>query len=348
MNSMRKLDYKKALVLFSLILLLLQKTFASEIEKYEKELILLEDEAGRIKFGIIELEKEIGVLKEGIEENKRKSDVITREINNIMKMLFFVYVEKRINHLLIKDVETKNIRIGEYIKSLIAKYEENLNDLKILNDEYQKQINEMDKKRTKLIQERKALEKKIEEIYKAMDIKNKSLSNITQKERRLVSLQKEESLRKIDEVAKRHSEGLDKNDEPDKEGNNFKIIWPVRQGDVVREYGVYYDKILNLEKFSRGIVIKAPFLTEVYSVSDGKVIFAGWLKGFGNTIIIEHLYGFISVYSHLARIEVSKEDVVKEMDLIGFVGDTGSSEGVILYFELRKGGKAVDPMNYIK
>ncbi len=318
-----------------------------EYEKAEKELIRLEDEAGRIKSEIISLEKEIENIKLKIEKNKKTSDDIRQEISNIIKVLYFISLEKKLNHFLLKDIETKNIRYGEYIKSLISKYDENLQKIAVLNEEYRQQADELNSRLAKSVQAKQVLDRKIGEIYQFMEIKNSNLVKTGKEEKRLLMSAKEESVKKIDEVTKRGNVASEKEDSGERV-SAFSIIWPVRQGDVLREYGGYYDESMNLEKFSRGIIIKAPFLSEVYAVSDAKVLFSGWLKGFGNTVILEHSQGFISVYSHLARAEVSKGDIVKERDIIGFVGDTGSNEGVILYFELRKNGKAVDPMNYIK
>ncbi|MCX7958895.1 MAG: peptidoglycan DD-metalloendopeptidase family protein [Deltaproteobacteria bacterium] len=320
---------------------------ADEFEKIENELIRLEDEAGKVKSEIISLEQELESFKTDIEKNRIKCDDIRKEIGSIIKILYFINLEKRLNHFLLKDVETKSIRYGEYIKSLIIRYDENLKNIRLINIEMEKQVEEMNNRLGKLLDKRKVLDKKIEEIYKVMENKNKGLAKIKKEEKKLMLTAKEESLKRIDEVTKQNTEAEKKEGNSEKQ-TLFRIIWPVRQGDVIREYGGYYDESMNLEKFSRGIVIKAPFLSEVYSVADAKVIFSGWLKGFGNTVILEHSQGFISVYSHLARSEVSKGDIVNERDIIGFVGDTGSNEGVILYFELRKNGKAVDPMNYIR
>lgn len=321
--------------------------FAEDIEKYEKNLILLENEAGRIKSDILRLEKNISELNSEIEINKKKSENINEEIKNILRILYFIDIEKKINSFILKDVETKNIRYGEYIRSLINKYDENLRVLQELNKEYKQKVDILNQQLNKSKLANAELSIQIEKIYKLISEKDMTIQKDIIKYKKIVSAQREEGTKKIDEVTREKS-GEIKNQSKKIEPENFRIIWPVRQGDVIREFGIYYDEGMQLEKFSKGIIIKSPFLSEVYCVSNGKVLFSGWLKGFGNTVIVEHLYGFISVYSHLARAEVTKGEDIKEGDILGFVGDTGSSEGVILYFELRKNGKAIDPMNYIK
>ncbi|MCX7944977.1 MAG: peptidoglycan DD-metalloendopeptidase family protein [Deltaproteobacteria bacterium] len=335
------------ILVFIFSYLIVQYVFAFEFEKYEMELRRLEDEAGKNKSEIITLEREIDNIKGLIDENRKKSEDIQKEIDGIVKILYFIYIEKKINGFYLKDVEVKNNRFSEYIKNLIIKYKRNLSDITLLTIEYEDRVSDLSQRRDKLLLIKKELDRKIEEIYRIMDMKNRDFARISRGKKISLLLVKEEANKKIDEITKKGGD-VNIQDGFGKEGESFRIIWPLREGDVIREFGVYFDANLNLERYSRGIAIKAPFLSEVYSVAAGKVIFSGWLKGYGNTVIIQHERGFISVYSHLARMEVSKDEVVKEGDIIGFVGDTGSSEGVILYFELRKNGKAVNPFDYIK
>ncbi len=317
---------------------------AGEIEKYERELLILEDEAGRIKSDILRFEKEILEINSQIELNKHKTEEICKELENIVRILFFINIEKKINPIIMKDIETKNIRYGEYIKSMIEKYDENLSLIYKLNNEYREKIEVLNQRLKESNLAKKNLEAKIERVYELISEKYKKIEKDVIAYKKISSVQREESSRRIDDVISRNGE----KQSFDTTNEEFKIILPVREGDLIREFGAYYDEGMQLEKFSKGILLKSPFLSEVYCVSDGKVLFSGWLKGFGNTVIVEHRAGFISVYSHLARAEVSKGEEVKERDVIGFVGDTGSGEGVVLYFELRKNGRAVDPMHYIK
>ena len=72
------------------------------------------------------------------------------------------------------------------------------------------------------------------------------------------------------------------------------------------------------------------------------------LKGFGNLILIKHADGWITAYAHAQDLIVKKGQTVKRGDTIGHVGSTGNVKTPQLHFEIRKGTKAVDPMNYLK
>lgn len=336
--------------MFEISLLLIASarfTSADNMEKIEKELIALEDMAGRMKSRILKLEGEISFLRQNIKITEENISRTRTEMEEIIKVLNIINIEKRINPAQLKDIEMKNIRYGECISRLVSKYNENLSLLNNLMEDYQNKEETLNMRLSETYKIQKELEEKIEKVYLVMLDKKREYGALNIKAKREIYAGKEESIRKMGEFFREINRREDSGS-TNKEVGEFKIIWPIREGDIIREFGPYYDETVSLERFSRGIVIRSRFLSEVFCVADGRILFAGWLRGFGNTVIAEHKGGFISVYSHLARIEVEKGDEVKGMDILGFVGDTGSNEGVILYFELRRNGKAVDPSNYLK
>ncbi len=84
--------------------------------------------------------------------------------------------------------------------------------------------------------------------------------------------------------------------------------------------------------------------TPIYATNSGRIIFADWLGLTGNTVLIDHGYGFISWHYHMSRLDVSKGDMVEKGELIGAVGTTGLSTGNHLHFGISVGGIFVDPM----
>lgn len=97
-----------------------------------------------------------------------------------------------------------------------------------------------------------------------------------------------------------------------------------------------------------GIDISAPSGTPVVSVADGVVIFSGFTDDGGNTIIIEHGYGFITVYKHNQMNLVGEVEQVQKGQLIGLLGNTGKmTSGPHVHFEIWRNSLPVDPANYI-
>ncbi len=98
----------------------------------------------------------------------------------------------------------------------------------------------------------------------------------------------------------------------------------------------------------RGVFIQGKAGGEVRAIYDGRVDYSGWLKGYGQIIIINHGSRYYSVSAHLSARHLEQGDLVKAGDVIGEAGDSGSLSGPGLYFELRRGGETIDPLAWIK
>lgn len=98
----------------------------------------------------------------------------------------------------------------------------------------------------------------------------------------------------------------------------------------------------------QGIDLAGPVGTPVYATGDGVVIFAGWQRGYGNVIKLQHAMGTETRYGHLSKIRVKAGQKVSRNSLIGDMGNTGRSTGPHLHYEVRVDGKAVNPMSFIK
>ena len=97
----------------------------------------------------------------------------------------------------------------------------------------------------------------------------------------------------------------------------------------------------------KGIFIRAPAGTGVRAVAVGQVVFADWLRGFGNLMVIDHGEGFLSVYGNNESLLRNVGDRVAVGDVVAAVGNTGGIEQTGLYFELRFQGRPFDPLNWV-
>jgi murein DD-endopeptidase MepM/ murein hydrolase activator NlpD len=85
----------------------------------------------------------------------------------------------------------------------------------------------------------------------------------------------------------------------------------------------------------------------VVAAEAGGIIFAGWLGGYGNTVIIDHGGGYSTLYAHLSRIDVALGAEVARGQVIGRVGTTGFSTGPHLHWEVRVNGEPVEPRQFL-
>lgn len=130
---------------------------------------------------------------------------------------------------------------------------------------------------------------------------------------------------------------------------NIPSIQPVMNKDLKRVasgYGMRIDPVYHVRRFHQGMDFTAPTGTEVFATGNAKVEFAGWKQGYGNTVILDHGYGYKTLYAHLYKILVRKGQRVRRSDVIALVGNTGKSTGPHLHYEVRLNGRAVDPRNY--
>ena len=130
-------------------------------------------------------------------------------------------------------------------------------------------------------------------------------------------------------------------------GGVKSLAWPVR-GTVTMEYGSRVHPTFKTKIFNSGIDIKAASGTAVKAAGPGEVLYQGWLRGFGQVVIIDHGGDITTVYAHLGGASVREGAAVKTGTVIGRVGNTGTDSEYGLHFEVRKNGSAVNPMNFLR
>ncbi len=124
-------------------------------------------------------------------------------------------------------------------------------------------------------------------------------------------------------------------------------IWPTR-GYITSVFGYRRDPFTGKRAFHEGIDISTQFGQKVHATADGIVVKTAYSKrGYGYYVIIDHSFGFSTLYAHLSKILVKPGQKVKRWDVIGLVGSTGKSTAPHLHYEVRVYGKPVNPMLYI-
>ena len=118
------------------------------------------------------------------------------------------------------------------------------------------------------------------------------------------------------------------------------LIWPC-DGVVVSGFGMRWGRM------HEGIDIGCAYGTPNRAAASGTVIYAGWLGGYGNLVVVDHGNGLSTAYAHASSILVSVGQSVSQGQTVSLVGSTGHSTGPHLHFEVRVNGVAVDPLPYL-
>jgi murein hydrolase activator len=126
-----------------------------------------------------------------------------------------------------------------------------------------------------------------------------------------------------------------------------KLIWPV-QGEIIRSYGDYQGENKRLTLHNDGIDLAVEIGTEVKCVDKGVVVYAGRNGGSGRVVIIDHQNGYFSIYSHNDHLLVSLGDTVKKGTILAESGQSGLVDEPCLHFEIRKDGRAINPLEYLE
>ncbi len=116
---------------------------------------------------------------------------------------------------------------------------------------------------------------------------------------------------------------------------------------VASGFGYRIDPLYKDFRLHAGLDFSAPTGTPIYATSDGVVQSAGFsTDGYGNKVVINHGYGFQTLYAHMVRVKAKAGQSVKRGEVIGYVGSTGKSTGSHLHYEVIKRGAKVDPVYY--
>lgn len=131
---------------------------------------------------------------------------------------------------------------------------------------------------------------------------------------------------------------------------SIPAIQPLSNKDLKRLssfFGMRTDPIYKVKKFHEGVDFSAPKGTEIYSTGNGVVVSARKSnRHYGNTIKIDHGYGYVTIYAHMQDFSVKKGEHVKRGQVIGTVGNTGKSTAPHLHYEVRKNGRPLNPIHY--
>ena len=248
--------------------------------------------------------------------------------------------------------------VGSPKEKILQQQNENLKD----------NYTDLSKQVQSIQQQMKELEKRDNDVYRAIfeatpipdsarakeiEIKNEIASVLSIKDNQLVSaivttlnnltsrisVQKS-SYNEVDELVKNKEQLL----------SHTPAIQPINNKDLNRVasgYGYRIDPVYKTTKFHAGLDFSAPQGTPIYATADGTVTTSGNSgNGYGNHVIINHGYGYETLYGHMVRVKSRNGQAVKRGEVIGWVGSTGKSTGPHCHYEVHKNGEKINPIYF--
>lgn len=300
-----------------------------KIENLEIEIDSLEDELIIRK----------GILKERVKDIYKKGKVHTFEVLFTSKS--FTELTSRMKYLTM---------IAEQDKKLYDKVKQTQAALEF-------RITDIGKSRDQLFLVRTEAENEKQTITVEKDNKRQFLNELSgesEKQKKLEDELKksEESLQYLVNKLRVANKQIEKKRDV-KEGTHYfdvskkKVIWPA-SGKVISKFGTVRHPKYQTKTLNNGIDISVKIGDPVYAVYDGDVIYADKFLGYGNVIMIDHGNGYFTLYAHLSQMDVIINQPVAMGEIVGKCGDTGSLDGPMLHFEIRKDGKPSNPLDFLK
>lgn len=355
----------------------------NEISQYKRDLESTKSKEKSILAKLQEVEKEISLTEKMIlqlsREQKQKEDEIQSLINSIHQLEEDLEeLKENFANRLVKIYKEGDMSDWELILSsqsinqAIYRYKY----LKIISDIDRKTakgiklgIRKTENSKMKLAEELKDKEKiaaekrkyqaslssqkseREKQLSRAKKDKATLLAQINEKEKaaaelsELIATLEQEREERLKELARHRERSGIKKENPFLTDQG-QFMWPV-EGEIVSRFGMHKHPTLKTVTENSGIDIKAPKGTSIKSISDGVVTTITYIKGFGNTIIIDHGSGFYTVYTHVENVKVTVDQYVSTGTIIAEVGDSGSLEGSLLHFEIWKNKEKLNPEKWL-
>ncbi len=318
------------------------------IDNMTKNISSLRNELEAVSGQIARISGEITTLDCKIEESER---YLSRRLVALYKLnqLGVIHVLASV------DSMYEIIQRKMYFERILASDKKEIDSLVENRNRLNQLQSNLNEKKQKQKQGEKSLKDQIENISFERQKRAKLLDEIRSKKSLEIAAVKslEEAAKQLDNTIKSMTVKtgganlLQKDLFKDPELFKGLLNFPVR-GKIISSFGTYHDPKYNIANFRSGIDFKTEQGEPIRSVISGKVIYSGWFKGYGNMIIIDHGKSYYTVYAHLEERFKSKGDSVEADEVIASAGDTGSFSGTGLYFEVRRHGKPLDPLEWFK
>jgi len=235
--------------------------------------------------------------------------------------------------------------------------------LELMKDNY----NILNEKTKALQQQMAELEKRDNEVYRSIfeanPLPDSARAQFTEKKKEIdkVSVMSDDLLGKeiansLNNISARVAYQVNSYKQIEKLINNqenklssIPAIQPVSNKDLTRiasGFGYRIHPIYGIPKMHNGLDFTATQGTPIYATGDGRVTTSGMSTGTGNHVIINHGYGYETVYMHMVRIKSRTGQLVKRGEIIGWVGNTGASTGPHCHYEVHINGRPVDPVYF--
>lgn len=298
------------------------------------------------------IEEKINQANERIEEINTESEKLKEEIKQLEEDI--ISNEESLGQRL--KAINNNYTLG-YLKVILSSdsISDFLNNIYIVQEvvEQDKQmLEDLENDKNEIEEKKETLDKNKEEEKVIKDELVKDKESLEEDKAELTKL-KEELAKEEEELEGKLQKIATQNDSTYSDSTNSSAVisngsWPVPgYSRISSPFGYRIHPVLGVKKLHTGIDIPAPTGTPAVAVSSGTVIYSGVQGSYGNTVMIKHDNGLVSLYAHNSSLVVNVGDKVEKGQVVAKIGSTGRSTGPHLHFEIRVNGTVQNPLNYL-
>ena len=312
----------------------------------------LDDEAAEATALYDERQAALDETLHRIDENETKLAAANAELaarqTVLEKRVRDIYINGQISYL---DVLFGATDFADFLTRMDLLRRVMIHDSELVADmlKYRQEIREIGKQLAADKENQTVLAAKAEEAMNAKLEKvaaQQAVIDLMQHDKEIYNQQYDEMIASMNEVAELIRQKEKEWEQQSWQNFGGKMIWPV-QGEITSEFGWRTHPIFGSQRYHSGLDIGADYGEPIRAAASGVVIEAGWIGGYGNTVMIDHGGGIVSLYGHNESLNVSVGQSVKQGDVIAQCGSTGNSTGPHCHFEVRLNGEPVSPHDYL-
>lgn len=344
----------------------LESRVSGEIDEIEKRLLAKQSELKELQSNLRKIQGEIAACRREIEAVQNEADRRRRQIEQRLRSLYkagemgtlrMFFSAGSFPQMTETMIHTRSV--VDHDRRMVEEYRRTIDRLQRLQARLEADRNRLDGVNRQAVAKTREIEvekvKKSELLQKVREEKRgyqASIRDLQANARRLQAM-----IEKLEAAGRtRYSEKSVSREggavESPAAGKGFgaqrgRLKLPVN-GTITTRYGRHKHPEFNSYTVSNGLSIAAPVGSPVSSVYEGTVIYAGYFRGYGNMVIIDHGGGYYSLYAHNSALLSKEGSAVARNEVIARVGDVDSTAGPKLYFEIRYQGRPVDPEAWVR
>jgi septal ring factor EnvC (AmiA/AmiB activator) len=346
------------------------KSLKAQIEEKRRQIEALRRQGQNLERIVAELEREQAMTERylaalRLQETALEQDLTTRQLDLAAKEQQIASVRRELGTALVHYYKQRRVTDAELLISsstfgelfarsqywarTVQNLRERLYQVRATSDEIERELAVIRDRREEMLGVKAERERQMRRLIQEEANRREDRAQVDRKVARAEAQARKlvEAQRRVEELIREAQRTRTPSAEAGPAVKRGRLPWPVK-GDIRARFGTVVNPRFGTQVLQKGIEIAAAEGTPVRAVAGGRVVYAGWLEGYGNTVVLDHGNDFFTLYAHASQLLVRQGADVRAGSEIAHVGATDALDGPGLYFEVRQGAEARDPLEWLE